>query len=107
MRVLIAMMSHETNTFSPVPTKIDRFMRNGTTLLISQDPVQAGREDRPPPRVRFVISKPYSRARAQRTRNYFISTGRAISERIESGVSKKDGDDARFQLNFGLLHAGI
>ena len=33
MRVLIAMMSHETNTFSPVPTKIDRFMRNGTTLL--------------------------------------------------------------------------
>jgi microcystin degradation protein MlrC len=33
MRVLIAMMSHETNTFSPVPTRIERFMRNGTTLL--------------------------------------------------------------------------
>jgi len=33
MRVLIAMMSHETNTFSPVPTKIERFMRDGTTLL--------------------------------------------------------------------------
>ena len=37
MRVLIAMMSHETNTFSPVPTKIDRFMRNGTTLLKGEE----------------------------------------------------------------------
>jgi microcystin degradation protein MlrC len=33
MRLLLATMSHETNTFSPVPSKIDRFSRNGTTLL--------------------------------------------------------------------------
>lgn len=36
MRLLLATMSHETNTFSPVPTKLDRFCRNGTTLLIGQ-----------------------------------------------------------------------
>jgi microcystin degradation protein MlrC len=33
MRLLLATLSHETNTFSPVPTKLDRFCRNGTTLL--------------------------------------------------------------------------
>jgi microcystin degradation protein MlrC len=33
MRILLATMSHETNTFSPVPTKLDRFCRDGTTLL--------------------------------------------------------------------------
>ena len=27
MRVVIAMMKHETNTFSPVPTPIERFAR--------------------------------------------------------------------------------
>ncbi|MGE0417504.1 MAG: M81 family metallopeptidase [Acetobacteraceae bacterium] len=36
MRLLLATMSHETNTFSPVPTKLDRFCRNGTTLLSGQ-----------------------------------------------------------------------
>ncbi|MEA2790256.1 MAG: Metallopeptidase family [Acetobacteraceae bacterium] len=33
MRIRLATMSHETNTFSPVPTKLDRFCREGTTLL--------------------------------------------------------------------------
>jgi microcystin degradation protein MlrC len=33
MRLLLATMSHETNTFSPVPTKLARFCRDGTTLL--------------------------------------------------------------------------
>ena len=36
MRLLLATMSHETNTFSPVPTKVERFCRNGTTLLSGQ-----------------------------------------------------------------------
>src|SRR6202020_2485719 len=36
MRILLATMSHETNTFSPVPTKLDRFCRDGTTLLSGQ-----------------------------------------------------------------------
>lgn len=30
MRLLLAMMQHETNTFSPVPTKIERFGRGGS-----------------------------------------------------------------------------
>ena len=36
MRLLLATMSHETNTFSPVPTKLERFCRDGTTLLKGQ-----------------------------------------------------------------------
>src|SRR5579862_9179997 len=36
MRLLLATLSHETNTFSPVPTRLDRFCRNGTTLLSGQ-----------------------------------------------------------------------
>jgi microcystin degradation protein MlrC len=33
MRLLLATVSHETNTFSPVPTRLERFCRDGTTLL--------------------------------------------------------------------------
>jgi len=33
MRLLLATISHETNTFSPVPTPLARFCRDGTTLL--------------------------------------------------------------------------
>jgi len=36
MRLLLATLSHETNTFSPVPTKLERFCRDGTTLLAGQ-----------------------------------------------------------------------
>jgi microcystin degradation protein MlrC len=36
MRLLLATLSHETNTFSPVATKLERFCRNGTTLLTGQ-----------------------------------------------------------------------
>jgi microcystin degradation protein MlrC len=36
MRLLLATMSHETNTFSPVPTPLARFCRDGTTLLKGQ-----------------------------------------------------------------------
>jgi microcystin degradation protein MlrC len=36
MRLLLATISHETNTFSPVPTPLARFCRDGTTLLSGQ-----------------------------------------------------------------------
>jgi microcystin degradation protein MlrC len=36
MRVLIAKVSHETNTFSPVPTPVARFCPDGETLLTGQ-----------------------------------------------------------------------
>jgi microcystin degradation protein MlrC len=36
MRLLLATLSHETNTFSPVPTPLARFCRDGTTLLAGQ-----------------------------------------------------------------------
>jgi microcystin degradation protein MlrC len=39
MRLLLATMSHETNTFSPVPTRLERFCRDGTSLLGGQTAV--------------------------------------------------------------------
>jgi microcystin degradation protein MlrC len=39
MRLLLATMSHETNTFSPVPTKLERFCRDGKELLSGQDAI--------------------------------------------------------------------
>jgi microcystin degradation protein MlrC len=36
MRILIARVSHETNTFSPVPTPLGRFCPDGETLLTGQ-----------------------------------------------------------------------
>ena len=32
MRILVAMMKHETNTFSPIPTSLDRFFEWGGHL---------------------------------------------------------------------------
>jgi hypothetical protein len=79
-------------------------MRNGVTLLISQDPVDEGGE-RPTPRVRFVIPKLYSREREERMRNYYLATGRSAATSLRSGPAMQG--DARFQLDFGLLHAGV
>src|SRR5699024_5453803 len=43
MRLLLAMMKHETNTFSPVPTRIERFARRGDHPLQGQEAVEAYR----------------------------------------------------------------
>jgi hypothetical protein len=81
-------------------------LRNGATLLISQDPVNG--DVKPEPRIRFVILKQHTPEREERIRNFFMASGRAISKKIdEEPDAKPDADDARFQLNFGLLHAGI
>ena len=74
-------------------------MRNGVTLLIAQDPPDGA--TRPPPRVRFVIPKLWSQPREDRVRNYYLSTGQVA----EHPGSAEDGK--RFQINFGLLHAGV
>jgi hypothetical protein len=75
-------------------------LRNGVTLLISQDPAED--DKRPEPRIRFVISKLHTAEREERVRNFFLSTGRAIPLDNDCG-----DDDARFKINFGLLHAGV
>jgi hypothetical protein len=74
-------------------------MRNGVTLLVTQDPPQGDRH--PEPRVRFVIQKLHSREREERVRTYHVSAGRA-----RPGPKHKMPDDSRFRMNFGLLHAG-
>jgi len=43
MKLVIAQMKHETNTFSPVPTPIERFARGGTRPLEGDDAVRAFR----------------------------------------------------------------
>jgi hypothetical protein len=68
-------------------------MRNGVTLLISQDPSDS--DVRPEPQIRFVIPKLHSAEREERIRTYYMSTGRALSQRPD-----------RFQIDFGLVHAG-
>ena len=73
-------------------------MRNGATLLIAQDPPQG--DTRPPARVRFVIKKMWSQQREDRLRNYYLATGRVPDD-------TGSGDGKRFQINFGLLHAGV
>ena len=51
-------------------------LRNGVTLLISQDPPDGGERD--DPRIRFVISKLHTRAREERVRTYYMSRGLAL-----------------------------
>jgi hypothetical protein len=76
-------------------------MRNGVTLLITQDPPDG--YIKPTPRVRFVIQKLWSQPREDRVKNYYLSTGQVPDNAGDSG--SKDG--SRFQINFGLLHAGV
>jgi hypothetical protein len=86
------------------PTNPGTFpMRNGVTLLIAQDPPDGN--VRPPPRVRFVIQKLWSQPREDRVRNYYLSTGRVPDDKRKR--SPKKPDQSRFQIDFGLLHAGV
>lgn len=43
MRVVVAMFKHETNTFSPVPTPLARFIRSGDTLYYDDEVLTAFR----------------------------------------------------------------
>jgi len=78
--------------FADDPTKSFP-MRNGVTLLISQDPTKLN--ERPDPRIRFAIQKLHTPEREERVRTYYQATGRSLG----------DGD-SRFQIDFGLLHVG-
>jgi len=72
-------------------------MRSGVTLLIAQDPPDDA-DERPEPRIRFVISKLHTPEREERVRNYYIATGRAFGDQA---------DMSRTRIDFGLLHAGV
>jgi len=72
-------------------------IRSGVTLLIAQDPPDDA-DERPEPRIRFVISKLHTPEREERVRNYYIATGRAFGDKA---------DMSRLRIDFGLLHAGV
>ena len=76
-------------------------LRNGVTLLIAQEPVKDG--ERPDATVLFAVLKQHTPEREERIRNFFTASGLA-EEDLER---KPESDDGRFQINFGLLHAGI
>jgi hypothetical protein len=76
------------------PTSGEFPMRNGVTLIISQEPVVLGNREHP--KVLFAIRKPHTKERQERIKTYYLSTGRSL---------RKD-DPLRFQIDFGLLHAG-
>ena len=76
------------------PATGDFPLRNGVTLLVAQDATDGS--VRPDARVRFVIPKPYSDERKERQSTYYGITGKAGGK----------GDD-RFQIDFGLIHAGV
>jgi hypothetical protein len=85
-------------------------MRNGVTLLIAQDPVVQNAERtriKPDPRVRFVISKLHSAERIERTRNYYARTGRTGLKASGGKKASDQTDNARFQIDFSLLHADV
>jgi hypothetical protein len=52
-----------------------------------------------------LIPKLWSEEREERVRNYYLSTGRAPDDKDDKGRKKQDG--SRFQIDFGLLHAGV
>jgi hypothetical protein len=72
-------------------------MRNGATLLISQDPSDG--EERPAPRIRFIIAKTQGREREERIRTFYTASGRATDD--------PEAKDAHFQMHLGLLHTEI
>ena len=76
-------------------------LRNAVTLLITQDPPEGN--VRPTPRVRFVIQKLWSKAREERVRNYYLSTGQVP----DSADDPRARDGSCFHINFALLHAGV
>ena len=93
--MVVELVQTERLAFADVdPATGDFPMRNGVTLLVAQDPTD-GRV-RPDPRVRFVIPKHYSVEREERQSTYYGITGK---------VSGKG--DERFQIDFGLIHAGV
>ena len=93
--MVVELVQTERLAFADVdPATGDFPMRNGVTLLVAQDPTD-GRV-RPDPRVRFVIPKHYSVEREERQSTYYGITGKASGK-----------GDERFQIDFGLIHAGV
>jgi len=76
-------------------------LRNGVTLLIAQEPVKD--DKRPDATVLFAVLKQHTPEREERIRSFFTASGLAE----EDLARKPESDDGRFQINFGLLHAGI
>jgi hypothetical protein len=87
-------------------------MRGGVTLLVSQKPL-ADDGTRPDPEIRYVVHNHLSPARERRQRMNYYATGRVPHfHGVEDGHhhgkhAEHDPDDSRFQIDFGLIHAGI
>jgi hypothetical protein len=76
-------------------------LRNGVTLLIAQEHVKD--DQKPDAFVLFAVLKQHTPEREERIRNFLTASG--LAEKVPG--RKQESDDARFEINFGLLHAGI
>ena len=78
-------------------------MRNGVTLLIAQDRDREGR--RPASAACSLRHSEMVLARTRGARAQLLSRHRTLDR--QQACSPVEANDARFQLDFGLLHAGI
>lgn len=70
-------------------------LRGGVTLLIAQQRLQTGK--RADPKIRYVIPKHLTPDLERRQLAYYSKTG----------LAEVADDEHRFQINFGLVHAGM
>jgi hypothetical protein len=94
-------------------------MRGGVTLIVTQQPLD-DHDLRPPPKVRYVIHNQLSKEREQKQRMHYFAHGYVKHFHGDEaghhghgdghGHGKgagHDDDEARFQINFGLIHGGL
>jgi hypothetical protein len=87
-------------------------MRGGVTLLVAQQPL---RDDgtRPDPEIRYVVHNHLTADRERRQRMYYYVTGQVPHFHAEEDGhhhgkhAEHEPDEGRFQIDFGLIHAGI
>ena len=89
--------------------------RSGVTLLIWQEKLKEG--ERPAPHIHYVIPKHRSALRAERQHDYFTNMPQAGRQDHEHGhgsdgkstakAHAKDDSDARWRIDFGLVHLGL
>jgi hypothetical protein len=79
-------------------------MRGGTTLLVSQQPLdEKGRHQ--DPKIRYSIHNHLDRERERHQRNYYAASG--FAKGITTRKLGRGDDESPFQINFGLIHGEL
>src|SRR5262249_27247030 len=87
-------------------------MRGGVILLVAQKPLRDN-GTRPDPEIRYVVHNHLSPERERRQRMNYYATGRVPHYHGEEDGyhphkhAEHEFDESRFQIDFGVIHAGI